>query len=167
MPRFTIKYTPRPNQIELNQTQTVLKYDRKWSAGALLHLRASDARRQTTSKSKRIKKHIHTIERRNWNAVANYTNLSTFWCSKINCGSATCLLVQAYDDQYQTKHTFSYCISINAHRFLLVLSSNSDFFFFVWRHCPPFSPQLTSSFSLVSFNLLFGQQKERIWIFVH
>lgn len=45
----------------------------------------------------------------------NYTNLSTFWCSKINCGSATCLFVQAskrrsISHKIHTQTYSSYCI---------------------------------------------------------
>lgn len=49
---------------------------------------------------------MHEISNRNGNSNGRYTNLSTFWCLEINCGSATCLFVQANDDQYHIKYTY-------------------------------------------------------------
>lgn len=65
----------------------------------------------------------------------NYTNLSTFWCSKINCGSATCLFVQA-SKRRSISHkihtqTYSLLYSINMHCRLILLAIVSNLFFFL------------------------------------
>ena len=87
-----------------------------------------------------------TKKRRNCNAVANYTNLSTFWCSKINCGSATCLFVQANDDQYQTKHTHSATVFQSMHIDFCASSPSIRFSFGVIR-----LPVVLYAFSLSLF----------------
>lgn len=103
--RFTIKYT--------QAKATVLKYDRKWSVYTVLYCK-SRGNPMLTRQGPR-KKRVHTkytnthtdtrmLERKPNQATEMQWQIHEsqhLRCSKINCGSATCLIVQQQEQQQQ------------------------------------------------------------------
>lgn len=105
----------------------------------------------------------------------NNTNLSTFWCSKINCGSTTCLFEQAKnDDQYHLKYThththFATVFQSIAYRFSPSKSLLLELFFHIFRSVGDsfmLSPRLHQSMR-GERRTAGGEERAAFGIFVH